>query len=563
MRMRAAFFCTAEAASNLTGLHMKNFESSSPCRTWSMALLLSAVAVVTAGCGGGGGGRDPILGAGGATVVVPPFAGPTVSSNVPATEATNVPVNTNVTATFSKDMDPSTINAANLTLTCAAPCVSPAVSPAYNVATRTATFNPATPTGVLLANTRYTATVSNGAKDTVGLALASNFVWAFTTAVDTTPPTVTAVNPDDAVPGSNACLTKVVNATFSKPMNQSTISTASFTVQPSGPPLGTALGGVVAYDVSTRVATFTATAPLVAGNYTATITTAVKDLSGNALAAPGKVWTFTATGIACAPPLAPSILASAQPFGTFGGSAGMTNKGIQTRINGAGGTTADIGTIATTTSTITGFEDSAHDVYTVVPGVNQGLVSGKIYSCTTSTTGPTNPTNGVNPASCTTATQARLDAQTAYLSLAARPVSGPGLAANLAGLTVAPGVYKAPSGSFLIEGGDLTLDAQGDATAVWVFQMASTLTVGGPGAEAPQSVILTGGALAKNVYWQVGTAATINAGGGGTMVGTIISQAGAAFSTAGNVIPVALNGRALSLDASVTLVNTVVTVPAP
>jgi hypothetical protein len=241
----------------------------------------------------------------------------------------------------------------------------------------------------------------------------------------------------------------------------------------------------------------------------------------------------------------------------------MTNKGTQTLITGSGGNTADIGTIATGTSAVTGFQDSAGDVYTVVPGVNQGIVTGKIYTCTTSTTGPTNPTNGVNAASCAKATQARLDAQTAYNALAAMPVSGVAAAANLAGLTLAPGVYKAPSGSFLIEGGDLTLDAQGDANAVFVFQMATTLTVGGPGAAAPQSVKLINGALAKNVFWQVGSAAIINAGGGGTMVGTIISQAGAAFSTAGNVNPVTLNGRALSLGASVTLVNTVINVPAP
>ncbi|MFD2271129.1 ice-binding family protein [Undibacterium arcticum] len=115
----------------------------------------------------------------------------------------------------------------------------------------------------------------------------------------------------------------------------------------------------------------------------------------------------------------------------------MTNKGIQTLITGSGGRTADIGTIATDTSAITGFQDSALDVYTVVPGVNQGIVTGKIYSCTTSTTGPTNPTNGVNAASCAKATQARLDAQTAYLALAALPVTGTA-AANLAGLTLAP-----------------------------------------------------------------------------------------------------------------------------
>jgi hypothetical protein len=141
------------------------------------------------------------------------------------------------------------------------------------------------------------------------------------------------------------------------------------------------------------------------------------------------------------------------------------------------------------------------------------------------------------------------------------PGANPG--GNLAALTLAPGVYTAPAGSFLIQGGDLTLDAAGDANAVWVFQMASTLTVGGPGAAAPQSIVLAGGAQAKNVFWQVGSAATINAGGGGTMVGTIIAADGAAFSTAGNTTIVTLNGRALSLGASVTLVDTVINVPAP
>ncbi|RYZ90452.1 MAG: DUF3494 domain-containing protein, partial [Moraxellaceae bacterium] len=140
--------------------------------------------------------------------------------------------------------------------------------------------------------------------------------------------------------------------------------------------------------------------------------------------------------------------------------------------------------------------------------------------------------------------------------------SDPG-AGNLANLVLAPGVYTAAAGSFIIEGGDLTLDAQGNANAVWVFQMASSLTVGGPGAAAPQSIVLVNGAQARNVYWQVGSAATINAGGGGTMAGTIISQTGAEVSTDGNVALVTINGRILSLDASVTLVNTVINVPAP
>lgn len=248
------------------------------------------------------------------------------------------------------------------------------------------------------------------------------------------------------------------------------------------------------------------------------------------------------------------VLGTAAPFGTFGGTAGMTNTGIQTQINNG-----DIGTTATATGSITGFHDSNGDIYTETLA-NIGTVSGRIYTCAVSTTGPTS--GGVNAASCAIATQARLDAQTAYLALVAKPVgANPG--GNLAGLTLAPGVYTAPAGSFLIQGGDLTLDAQGNASAVWVFQMATTLTVGGPGAAFPQSIVLAGGAQAKNIFWQVGSAATINAAGGGTMVGTIISQAGAAFSTAGNTTIVTLNGRVQSLGASVTLVDTVINVPAP
>lgn len=266
--------------------------------------------------------------------------------------------------------------------------------------------------------------------------------------------------------------------------------------------------------------------------------------------------------IAPQPTTASYLSVPLQRYGILGGSAGMTNTGNQTVITGSGGATADIGTTATTTSSITGFHDSVpSDSYTETVGVNEGNVTGKIYTCTTSTTGPTNAI--VNAASCTAATTARADALVAYNALVAQPVGPNPGAGNLANLTLAPGVYTAAAGSFKMEGGNLTLDAQGNANAVWVFQMATTLTVGGPGAAAPQSVILTNGAQAKNVYWQVGSAATINAGGGGTMVGTIISQAGVAISTAGNAAASTLNGRALSLGASVTMVNTVINVPAP
>ena len=247
-------------------------------------------------------------------------------------------------------------------------------------------------------------------------------------------------------------------------------------------------------------------------------------------------------------------LASVSTFGTFGGSAGMTNQGVNTVING------DIGTTAVSTA-VTGFHDPGPGCTYTETGANIGTVTGLIY------TAAPPPTIGCpSEGTATTfaiATQARADALAAYNALVAKPGGPDAGAGNLANLTLAPGTYTAAGGSFMIQGGNLTLDAQGNANAVWVFQMATTLTVGGPGAAFPSSVILTNGAQAKNIFWQVGSAATINAGGGGTMEGTIISQAGAAISTPGNAAIVTINGRVLSLGASVTMVNTVINVPAP
>jgi hypothetical protein len=85
--------------------------------------------------------------------------------------------------------------------------------------------------------------------------------------------------------------------------------------------------------------------------------------------------------------------------------------------------------------------------------------------------------------------------------------------------------------------------------------------VGIAGPTGARSIILKNGALAKNVFWHVGSAAVINGAGGGVMVGTIIAPSGVTLSTAGNAVQTVLNGRALSLNASVTMVNTTINVP--
>ncbi|MES2942022.1 MAG: Ig-like domain-containing protein [Pseudomonadota bacterium] len=515
------------------------------------------------------------------TGAAPDVTRPGVALTAPVTSTpgptTGVPANSAISAVFSEAMAPATIDTGSFRLSCAAPCTTPAGVVTYSVGNRTAVFNP---TGSLAAGTTYTATISTAATDLAGNALggnqaplpaASNYVWTFRTVAAIPAANISVLSTNPTAGSTTVCADATVNATFAVPSGQrldpDSINSAVFTL--TGPALLPVAADSVVLDAGTgRTATFTPLVALTPGvTYTATINggnTGVKDLAlpANTMTADFS-WKFSVASCVL-PPVIPVInLGLLSRFGTFGGSAGMTNMGNQTIITGSAGNTADIGTIATGTSAITGFHDSApSDIYTEVPGVNVGSVTGKIYTCTTSTTGPTNATNGVNPASCVRATQARLDGQAAYLALTALP-AGANPGANLAGLTLAPGVYTAPGGSLMIQGGNLTLDAQGDANAVWVFQMATSLTVGGPGAAFPQSVTLTGGALAKNVYWQVGSAATINAAGGGTMVGTIISQAGAAFSTAGNALLTTLNGRAVSLGASVTLVNTVINVPAP
>ena len=479
---------------------------------------------------------------------------PTIISTVPASAAINVPTNQTITATFSKPMDASTIAATGTFTVAVAGVGGAAVAGAVSYTGNIATFKP---TSNLAASTQFTATITTAAKDLSGNALAAGVVpnpWSFTTGAgpNTTAPTITLTSPANAATG--VALNAAVNATFSTAMNPLTITTpGTFTLAVAGVN-GAAVTGTVTYNSQTNIATFTPSANLTAStDYTATVSNAAQDLSGNALVA-GLVpnpWSFT-TGLA-AGPVGPN-LASAATFGSFGGGAGITNQGINTVING------DIGTTGVSTL-VTGFHDHGTGCIYTETTLNVGLVNGNID------TAPPPPTVAC-PSEGTAVTgaiaqQAALDALNAYnnISPASRPGGTDPGAGQLGALTLAPGIYMAAGGSFQITGSDLTLDAQGNTNAIWVFQTASSLTVGGPG--APRNIILINGAQAKNVFWYVGSSATINAAGGGTMVGTIIASAGISFSTAGNVALVTLDGRAIALNASVTMVNTVINVPAP
>jgi hypothetical protein len=485
------------------------------------------------------------------TAAAPLAIPPTVISTIPANLATGVPFNQIVSATFSTAMNPATINSTTFTLT------GPGATPvsglvAYAAVGNTLTFTPA---ANLAASTTFTATITTGAQNLAGTALANNYVWTFTTGAA---PVLVSPEIVSTVPANAAAsvpLNQAVSATFTEAMNPLTITTATFTLAGPG---GAAVAGTVSYDAINFIATFTPTAALTASTtYIATITSGATDLAGNPLGNTGapNPWSFT-TGTAVVPPpvvLGPTITL----FGGFGGGAGMTNQGIHTVING------DIGTTGAST-TMTGFYDESVAAvagvypcsYTVTPS-NMGLVNGTIE------TAPPPPSGACpNEGTATTmaiATEAALEARTAYTTLQGLPSTG-GLAAELGGTTIYPGVYTNAS-SVGITTGPLTLDARGDPNAYWVFQIGSSLTVGTP--TAPESVILIHGAQASNVFWAVGglPGAVINYGGGGTMAGTIISQPGITVSSPGVAAVTTINGRVIALNASTTLVNTVINVP--
>jgi len=211
------------------------------------------------------------------TVLAADVIAPTVVSVVPSNGVSNVATNTQVTVTFSEPMNPTTINSTNVQLTVT---TGGAVVPAtvtYNAATNAAVI---TPTSQLANGTSYTVRVTTGVRDVAGNPLAAQFTSTFTTVADTTSPTVVATTPVNNA--TSVPVSSTVTVTFSEDMNPSTINGMTFSVRIT---TGVAVvNGVVSYNVSTRVATFTPTSALTANtNYTATVTTGARDLAGNGL----------------------------------------------------------------------------------------------------------------------------------------------------------------------------------------------------------------------------------------------------------------------------------------
>ncbi|RRO24407.1 ice-binding family protein, partial [Flavobacteriaceae bacterium 14752] len=203
-------------------------------------------------------------------------------------------------------------------------------------------------------------------------------------------------------------------------------------------------------------------------------------------------------------------LSSAGDFVVIGG-AGITNTGSTTLLTG------DVGSFPTPT----------------INGLNQTNVNGTLYTTA-------NPIVG----------QAKSDLTAAYNDGQSRTLNAISLPGQLGGLTLAPGLYV-NSTSTGISGtgpqGILTLN--GDANAVWIFKMGSTL-VTDPGT----FIVLSGGASTDNIYWVVGTSATF--GTNSIFFGNVLADISITLNTGAT-----LNGRALTRTGSVSLDTNLATKP--
>jgi hypothetical protein len=311
------------------------------------------------------------------------------------------------------------------------------------------------------------------------------------------------ISTDASNNATGVVLNKVITATFSVPMDASTLNSTSFTIKLDGTPIA----GVVTYSGS--MASFTPTEALLQATiYTATITTAAKNVPGTALLN-NYVWTFTTVSVPVTIPvqttgMATVSLSGSSNFAVLAGSA-ITSTGATT-------ITGDLG--LSPGSSVGGFP----------PGILTG-------------------TQHINDQ---IANQAKLDITTAYNDAAGRISTGiVTLSGNIGGLTLTPGLYKSTS-SLAISSGDLTFDAQGNSGAVFIIQIASSLTT-----TSGRKIILSGGALASNIFWQVGSSATL--GTTSVFKGTVIAMQSITMNTGAT-----LDGRILARTGGVTMAANVI-----
>ena len=327
---------------------------------------------------------------------------------------------------------------------------------------------------------------------------------------DITSPVVSSTYP--ATTATGVFLNGYVSATFSEAMDPSTIGVESFILEGAS-----AVAGDVALNTAGTTAIFTPNANL-AGNtvYTATITTGAMDLAGNPMEN-AYSWSFT-TGATATVSRAPVDLATA------GNYVLLAKSGVSTT-----GTTAidgDIGLSPAATSYLTGFSQTLNSTSNYA---TTDMVTGRLYAADMAPPTPIQMTTAVS------------DMELAFTDAAGRSLPdftelGAG---DVSSLTLVPGLYKWGTG--LLMATDVTL--AGSATDVWIFQIAEDLTVSNG-----VQITLSGGALSKNIFWQVSGQATL--GTTSSFKGIILCQTAIVMRTGAAFEGRALAQTAITLDAN-------------
>ena len=431
-------------------------------RAASLLLVLGA-----AGCGDNlkgptdAQGVDGPLRSDGATALPAPH----VTSTSPFDTALNVPLNARLSANFDLSMTPLT----NVTFTLATGgnAVTGTVSNAAGG--RTATF---APTANLTAATMYTATITAAATSSDGTPITASYPWTFTTGatLDTTAPQVNSTNPNSGATG--VPVNTSVTATFDEAIDPLSITSASFTLRQGT----TAIAGTVSS--AGTIARFMPTGALATNTtFTATLSTGVTDLQGNPLAT-AYSWMFT-TGSSAALGPAPVLL------GTAGNYTVLAKAAIST----------------VPTSAITGDIAVSPAAATFITGFDLVLDATTLFSKSTQVTGQVTAASYTAPTP-TLLTVAVANMEGAYTDAASRPNPnflelGTG---NIGGRTLVPGLYKWTSTVTI----PTNVTLAGGANDVWIFQTTGDLSMA-----VGKQVTLTGGAQAKNVFWQVAGKVTI------------------------------------------------------
>ena len=334
------------------------------------------------------------------------------------------------------------------------------------------------------------------------------------TGSDLTAPTAQSSVP--APSATNVGTGSVIRVTFSEAMDPSTLTTASFSVK-----LGSvAVAGQVSYFEKT--ATFTPSSALAQNShYDVTVSVAVKDVAGNALAAP-YAWSFNTSVIPALGP-APVALGTSANFAILAQST-VTNVPTSAIIG-------NLGLSPAAASYITGFAPTKVGTYWTSP-----QVVGGIFAADNDAPTPSNLTTAV------------ADMQTAYTDAAGRP--SPNFlnlgAGSIGGLTLVPGLYKWASS--VTVAADIAL--VGAANDVWIFQVTGDLAL-----SSAKGMTMSGGGQPKNVFWQV--AGAVDLGTTSHSEGIVLCKTAIVLGTGASI-----NGRLLAQTA-VNLASNAVTQPAP